>query len=121
MTELSRRRPLTAVCLVTVGALVCPSVRAGENNDRKALLAAVRRGNALYQQGKTPEAIAAYRKACAISERLFGPQDLNLVRLLEILAKLYQAEENYPEAIGVYRRILAVREAKQGKDVLEVG
>lgn len=65
-------------------------------------------------QGEYTEAIAAYRRALAASERTRGPSDPSLARLLNDLGRAHRAKFEHSLAMQAYRRALSIGEQQLG-------
>jgi len=73
-------------------------------------------GDALYEQGRYPEAEDPYRRALAINEKALGPDHPDVATDLNNLAWLLQATGRYAEAEPLYARALAIWEKALGPD-----
>ncbi|HEY2739709.1 MAG TPA: tetratricopeptide repeat protein, partial [Thermoanaerobaculia bacterium] len=78
------------------------------------LLANLKRG-----QGQHPEAEELFRRALALTEQTFGPDDIQMANLLNGLGILHKFQGRYDEAEPLYRRSLALIEKAYGEDHLE--
>jgi len=74
--------------------------------------------DALWRGGKTmdDETLAVAQRAVAISERLAGPEDQQLVESLIQLGNVHQIRGEYAEAVPLLKRALAIAEAVLGPD-----
>ena len=73
-------------------------------------------------QGRTSEAEPLYKRALAIFETAFGPDqpNVNVAKSLNNLAALYDHQGRYAEAEALYKRALAIFERALGPDHPEV-
>jgi CHAT domain-containing protein/Flp pilus assembly protein TadD len=69
---------------------------------------------ALYQAGKSAEAIPLGQQALAIREKLLGPDHPDVAMVLDGLGSLYEKEGRYSEAEPLYKRALTIREKAFG-------
>jgi tetratricopeptide (TPR) repeat protein len=69
---------------------------------------------ALYQVGKSAEAIPLGQQALAIRVKLLGPDHADVATMLDGLGSLYEKEGRYTEAEPLYKRALTIREKALG-------
>lgn len=72
------------------------------------LLAAAKRSNALYVEGRYPEALGFAEQALTLSVRDFGPDHPNTAIFLGNLAEVLQVQGRYAEAEPLCERALAI-------------
>jgi tetratricopeptide (TPR) repeat protein len=67
-----------------------------------------------YNQGQYIEGINVAERALGLAERLHGPEHIEVGRLLNLLASLFDALGRYADAEPLYRRTLAIAEKVLG-------
>src|SRR5262245_2871555 len=70
--------------------------------------------NRYREQCQYTRAEPLYRRALALSERLFGPHDFDVASILTNLGILCKEQGRYAEAEPLYRRALAIVERVRG-------
>jgi CHAT domain-containing protein/Tfp pilus assembly protein PilF len=76
---------------------------------------------ALYQAGRFAEGIVISQRALALTERLRGPNHVDVGTAYNKLAVLYLQQGRYAEAEPLYKRALAIKEQAFGAEHTEVG
>ena len=64
----------------------------------------------LYQQGNYAAAVGFAKQVQAICDEIYGREHLVTAISLDNLAKLYNAQGNYSEALPIYQQVLKIRE-----------
>jgi CHAT domain-containing protein/Tfp pilus assembly protein PilF len=70
----------------------------------------------LFQAGKYPEAAEAAKRAVAIAERRYGPNDSRVGGPLSRLAEIYIIQHRYADAVPLCQRTLAISERTLGPE-----
>src|SRR5262245_8757520 len=106
---------LFSILFVVVGisTLVVLTPAAAQQTDLNAILT---RANELYAAGNYPAALTEAQKLEAGIKAQFGTDHANYAIALSTLARVYSAQGKYADAEAHYKRTLAIREAKLGKD-----
>ncbi len=94
----------------------CALLAASEARGIDDLDALNKQVESLYAQGKYAEATEIAKRALALTERKFGPDDTSLATSCDDLAELYRAQGRYAEAEPFYKRALSIREKALGPD-----
>src|SRR5262245_26859975 len=75
----------------------------------------------LHKEGKHAESIVEFQKVFELTEVLCGKDDLRTANAAALLGAAQYRAKRLRDAEITYRRVLAIREAKLGKDHLQVG
>ena len=105
-----------ALALVAV-VLLAGTVRQGwaqSAKSRAEMKKLLDRAEKLKTAGKLPEAAKAYQQALARARKRFGQSHLVTADAMAGLAEVRVAEGQYAQAEPLYRRSVAIREAKLG-------
>jgi CHAT domain-containing protein/Flp pilus assembly protein TadD len=78
------------------------------------------KADAMFHQGKFPEAEPLYQRTLAIVEKLRGPDSTEAATVLNQLALVYREEGRYGEAEPLLKRSLSTRERALGPQHLDV-
>ena len=73
-------------------------------------------GGLFDAKARYSEAEPLMRRALAIAEAIYGPDDPNVAIVLNVLASLLNTTNRYAEAEPLYRRALAITEVSHGPD-----
>lgn len=100
-------------CLAVNAAI--PAVHAAPPNQavdpRQAQLTALSdQADALEAQGKTAQAIVVAQQLVALTEKVVGPEHVQVAAELTFLAGLHKQLAQYPQAKALYERALRIRE-----------
>lgn len=71
------------------------------------------------ERGKSSEAKKLGRRSLAILEKNYGTQDVKLIPVLDVIARLDYKEREYGAAEDTFKRILAIRQKSGGAESLE--
>ena len=116
------RRLWRAVLVIALVAVVTSigslAVQAQGPDDLDALN---RRLGQLHKAGRYAEATAIAKKALALAERKFGPENTQVATALSNLSAFYYVQGRYEEAEPPLNRALAIYEKALGADQLDVG
>lgn len=93
-----------------------PKVKSSPKNDSTLSEIASNKPN---RTGNELEREGMYKRALALKETLWGPNNKKLVTSLNDLAQLYHSHGKFAEAVPLYKRELALLEHHAGSDVQE--
>jgi CHAT domain-containing protein/tetratricopeptide (TPR) repeat protein len=108
-------RMVFAACAVVIAPI---AAKGQQSDDLDALNQQVEQ---LYQAGKYSEATDLAKRALAVAERRFSPDDAKVGTDLNNLALLHRAQGRYAEAEPLFKRALAIEENALGPEHPTVG
>src|SRR5947209_4738292 len=104
MSRQIRRGIVTLLALAAGMILIAPAAQAQTDEAKKQLLSALKRAEALEEQGKLAEATQVYERAVDLARRALGPEHSITADFTNNLAILYVATGRYADAEPLYRR-----------------
>jgi CHAT domain-containing protein len=101
------RHALCLFLLLPLGFFAPPAVAADPLSEAATLR---QQADAMFRQGKFPEAEPLYQRTLAIVEKARGPDSTEAATVLNELALVYREEGRYGEAEPLLKRSLSIRE-----------
>jgi CHAT domain-containing protein/Tfp pilus assembly protein PilF len=112
---------LSAATLLFTSAVAPAAAQQGDIGATHELGTLTRQVNELRKAGKYSEAILIVERALDLANRLYGPEHLEVARLLGTLAVLQVSQGRYAEAESLYKRGLVIKEKALGLEHPDVG
>ena len=111
-----RRRPPLAAALA-LAALLTATVVADDVTEMSNAYAL---GKQLESQGDYAGALQAHERSMVLAARAFGPQSKQVGMALHNMAEVHSARYEYAQAEALHKRIIAITEARLGRNHVEV-